>query len=265
MLELYHNAMSSCAQKVRLALAEKGLDWKGHHLDLRAGETRTPQYLRLNPRGVVPTLVHDGRVVRESNVILEYLDDVFPDPPLRPRDAWARAQVRLWNKRLDEGHHDIATATVSSAIAFRHQFLALGEEACEAAIASVSDPEKREQRRDLIRNGTASPRFRTAVRMWVVLLRDMEAALGETAWLAGDSYSIADAAYTPYLTRLDHLRMLGLVDGKPRLADWYERIRARPSYETAMTRWFDPKYLALMAEKGDEEWPRAAELAAEAA
>ena len=82
MLELYHNTMSSCAQKVRVALAEKGLEWKSHHLNLRIGDQQNPEYLELNPKGVFPTLIHGDLVIRESNVILEYLDDAFPDPPL---------------------------------------------------------------------------------------------------------------------------------------------------------------------------------------
>ena len=90
MLELYHNTMSSCAQKVRVGLAEKGLKWKSHHLNLRAGDQQNPAYLELNPKGVVPTLIHGDLVIRESNVILEYLDDAFPDPPLRPSDAFGR-------------------------------------------------------------------------------------------------------------------------------------------------------------------------------
>ena len=67
MLELYHSPMSPCAQKVRTVLAEKGLEWKSHHLDLRGtGDNLRPEYLKLNPNGVVPTLVDDGRVIIES-------------------------------------------------------------------------------------------------------------------------------------------------------------------------------------------------------
>lgn len=265
MIELYHNNMSSCSQKVRLILAEKDLDWEGHHLNLRAGDTYAPDYLKLNPRGVVPTLVHDGLVVCESNVILEYLDDCFPDPPLRPADAYGKAQMRLWTKRLDEGHHDIATSTISSAIAFRHQFLAKGEAEVNAILDSVPDPVKRERRRDVIFNGVDSAVFRTAVDMWVGLLADMEEALSDRPWLAAETYSLADAAFAPYLTRLDHLHVMGFVDDKPHLADWYDRVRARPSYKTAIEDWNDDAYLTLMAEKGDEAWPRIAEIIAEAA
>src|SRR5215813_3046035 len=88
MLTLYHNDMSLCAQKVRVCLAEKGLAWEDKHLVLRAAEHQQPWYLKLNRRAVVPTLVHDGYVVPESNVILEYLEDVFPQPRLRPNDPY---------------------------------------------------------------------------------------------------------------------------------------------------------------------------------
>src|ERR1044071_4316843 len=84
MIELYHNDMSVCAAKVRLALAEKGVEHRAHHLNLRAGDQKTPEYLKLNPKGVVPTLVHDGFVVTESVVINEYVEDAFRSPPLMP-------------------------------------------------------------------------------------------------------------------------------------------------------------------------------------
>src|SRR6516165_2432702 len=106
MLTLYHNDMSLCAQKVRICLAEKGLAWEDKHLVLRAAEHQQPWYLKLNRRAVVPTLVHDGHVVTESNVILEYLEDVSPEPRLRPNDPYNRSKMRLWIKQLDEDVHD---------------------------------------------------------------------------------------------------------------------------------------------------------------
>jgi glutathione S-transferase len=75
MLELYTNPMSPCAQKVRIVLAEKGLEWTPHQVSLKDKENLEPWYLELNPLGVVPTLVHDGKPVIESSIICEYLDD----------------------------------------------------------------------------------------------------------------------------------------------------------------------------------------------
>src|SRR5271169_1567954 len=119
-LELYHNDMSTCAQKVRFALAEKGATWHSHHLDLRSRDQQKPEYLKLNPNAVVPTLVHDDVVIIESTVINEYVDDAVPGPALRPADAADKARMRLWTKQLDEGLH-ADTGVVSTSIAFRYQ------------------------------------------------------------------------------------------------------------------------------------------------
>jgi glutathione S-transferase len=164
--------------------------------------------------------------------------------------------MRLWTKRLDEGHHDIATATLSMGTSFRFQYLEKGEEACRELIDRIPDPVRRERRRDVIYNGVEAREFRTALVMWERLLTDMEDSLAENDWFAADTYSLADAAYTPYLTRLDHLNLLGWLDSRPRLAGWYERIRARPSYAEAIGKWENRGYIALMREKGGEAWPR---------
>ena len=84
MIELYHNDMSVCAQKVRFTLVEKKLAWEGHHLNLRAGDQQEPEYLKLNPNAVVPTLVDNGNIIIESTVINEYLDDAYLEPRLKP-------------------------------------------------------------------------------------------------------------------------------------------------------------------------------------
>jgi glutathione S-transferase len=90
MLELYHSINSVCTQKVRMALNEKGLEAKEHLMTL-GGDQFDPAYIKLNPNAVVPTLVHDGYPVVESSVILYYLEEVFPEPPLMPRDPKLRA------------------------------------------------------------------------------------------------------------------------------------------------------------------------------
>ena len=93
MLELYHNDTSTCAQKARLTLAEKGLEWKSHHLDLRAGDQQKPEYLKLNPRGRVPTLVVDGHILTENVGIMTYVAGGHPKANLWPRDTWHQAQA----------------------------------------------------------------------------------------------------------------------------------------------------------------------------
>lgn len=260
MRQLYHNETSTSSQKVRLVLAEKGLEWESHHLNLWNGDQHTETYLALNPKGVVPTLVDDGNVITESTVIMEYLDDAYPDPPLRPEATADRARMRWWTKQLDEGVH-AATSTMSSGVAFRFQHLDhKTPEELEAHLAKTSDPARRARQREQILGGMETPRFAEAVKRFAQLFTDMETALSDSPWLAGDHYSLADAALTPTLTRFDHLQFLGVLDRRPRLADWYARVVARPSYDSAITAWLDESDVPLMKEKGQRAWPRVARM-----
>lgn len=256
MIELYHADMSTCAQKVRLALAEKELPWLGHQLNLRHSDQHRPEYLKLNPNGVVPTLVDDGRVVIESTVICEYLDDAYPDPPMRPATPLGRARMRLWTKRLDEGLH-FHTGVLSGSIAFRYQHLARPLAEQKAYIAGIPDPARRERQRQQLELGIEAPQFRPAIAAFERFLGDMERTLAESGpWLAGDTYSLAEIGYTPYLIRLDELSLWGWMDRRPHIVDWYERIRARANFQPGYVDWRNDDYVALMKEKGAEAWPR---------
>lgn len=244
--------MSTCAQKVRLTLAEKALDWTGHHFNLREGPQHKPDYLKMNPNGVVPTLIDDGRVVIESTVIMEYIDDCWPDPALRPSDAFGRARMRLWTKQLDEGLHAM-TGVLSSSIAFRHQHFAIKtEDEVRQTIENIPDPGKRERQRENILNGLDSKFLPAAVKRFVKLIGDIDGVLADGDWLAGNEFSLADIAYTPYMVRLTHLQMGWLWEDKPAVADWFARIQARPSFAIGIGGWLNDSYLTLMAEKGRE-------------
>ena len=115
MIELYHHGSSVCAAKVRLVLAEKGLEWKSHYVDILKGDQFSADYMKLNPKAVVPTLVHNGYPIVESTVICEYLDEVFPDLPLKPVTARDRAEMRLWTKAVDELVHPMCAEITFSA------------------------------------------------------------------------------------------------------------------------------------------------------
>ena len=95
-LHLYHGDVSNCAARVRFALDEKGLPWESHHINLRKKENVTEEYFGINSKGLVPTLVHDGTVVVESNDILRYLEEKYPQPSLLPSDEAARRKVDEW-------------------------------------------------------------------------------------------------------------------------------------------------------------------------
>jgi glutathione S-transferase len=136
MIDLYHHGSSVCAAKVRLALGEKGLAWEGHYLDIHKGDQFAPEYLKLNPKAVVPTLVHNGRVIVESTVINEYLDEVFPEVPLKPNDPQARAGMRVWTKAVDEVLHP-ACAEVTFSACLRHRVKRLPPKEYEKFLAST--------------------------------------------------------------------------------------------------------------------------------
>src|SRR5262245_55596392 len=119
MIELYHHGSSVCSAKVRFVLMEKKLEWQSHYLDILKGEHFNPDYLKLNPMAVVPTLVHDGEILVESTVICEYLDDAFPEQPLKPRAALDCARMRLWTKAVDE-HIQPACKYITYAACHRH-------------------------------------------------------------------------------------------------------------------------------------------------
>jgi len=252
MIELYHNGMSTCSQKVRFTLAEKGQDFVSHHFNLRAGDQHKPEYLALNPNGVVPTIVHDGRVVIESAVIDEYLDDVFPAPPLRPADPYGRARMRIWVKQLDEGLH-AASATISACIAFRYQFMEGKTDAeLKKALDGYVDPVKRRRMTENVMQGVESSFFRPAIRRVVKMMDDMQAVLADGDWLAGETFSLADIAFAPYVTRVSHLQQQWLFDERPRVADWLARIQSRPAYRKGIAEWFNPDFLSLMERTGAE-------------
>lgn len=259
MLELYHNDMSVCAAKVRIVLAEKGLEWKGYALNLRSGDALKPEYLRLNPDGVVPTLVHDGHVVVESTVICEYLDDVWVETPLRPHDPYARTRMRLWTKQLDEGVH-AASGTITTCIAYRHQHLKKSPEELKRHFESIPQPERRERLQKAVEFGMDAPTFAPALRRIDRLVADMDRTLTEGDWLAGDSYSLADIAYTPYMTRLEHLGLGDMIRSRPRVAAWSEKLIARPSFKTAVADWFNAGTLAVFEAQRESAREKAARI-----
>jgi glutathione S-transferase len=250
-LELYHNGMSVCSQKVRLVLAEKGLDFESHHLDLRAGDQFTADYRRLNPAAVVPTLVHDGAAIRESTVIMEYLDEVFPDPSLKPANAVARAVMRVWTKAMDEGVH-AACANIAYATAYRSIMQQKSPEEFEAHLNRMPDPERRERQRQAIEHGLDAPLIRRSVLLYDRTLADMEAALAGSDWLAGDGYSLADVALTPYVLRIE---TMGLEDvlfaARGRVADWLARIKARANFAPAVADRMPGPPVAALKEAGN--------------
>lgn len=253
MIELYHNDMSVCAQKVRVALEELELEWTSHHLKLRGTEQLTPEYLAINPKGQVPALVDDGFIVVESTVINEYLVDAYGHGALIPSDAQGRARMRWWTRQPDEDIHS-SIGLMSQAISFRHQYLATGDENLERILKGIPDEARREGKRIAFQTGLDNPALPMAARRTNKLFRDMDAALTDSEWLAGDSISLADVALISYVVRIEQLAMTMMFDSRPHLNAWLDRMKQRPSYKRALEDWFNQDYLTLSAATGKESF-----------
>lgn len=261
MLELYHHGTSVCAAKPRILLGEKGLEWTGHYIDILKGEQFAPAYLELNPKAVVPTLVHDGHVLRESTLICEYLDEVFPDPPMKPDDALDRHAMRVWSKRIDEEVFP-ATAVVTFAISHRHAVLANPPDKLDEYVNKLG-PAQAERRRKRLETGVEDADTAAALRVYDKFLADMEAALARRPWLAGGGFSLAEVNVIPFVNRLDMLELSGMWTGsRPHLSDWWERVKSRPTFGDAMFKYVPDALRDLMTEKGREAWPKVREILA---
>ncbi len=262
MLELYNHFLSTCSQKVRLVLAEKGLEPTHHWIDLMAGEQHDPEYVKLNPNHVVPTLVHDGRVLIESTLINEYLEDAFPEPSCAPADPADRHGMRLWTKRIDGQVHPNA-GVITFGIGTRPMILQRTQEEIDATIEAIPDPANRARRRSVIENGVKAPEMKAAFSAFTAMLDDMDAALADHACLAGDDWSLADACVLPYVLRLDHLAMTPLIDARPRAAAWYQRMQERPSFQTAVAAFVPEPLIEGFRANGRAVWADVEALVAE--
>jgi glutathione S-transferase len=257
MLELYHSVNSVCAQKVRIVLAEKGLEYRDRLMTLR-GDQFDAEYMKLNPNAVVPTLVHDGRPVIESSVILYYLDEAFPNPPLMPKDPHQRALVRQYNKLVDEYVHNSCTI-MTFATAFRPWFAGLTGEQIEARLAKSPSKQRTEYKRDVALNGLDSRYVKDALGYHEKLLKMMDASLERAQWLAGD-FSLADAAVIPYILRLDLLKLKNVWQKLPRIEAWYQRMRARPSVKKELLDRMTNEDKAPFEKLGTDLWPKVEKL-----
>ena len=255
MIELYHGAGSVCSSKVRLGLAEKGVDWVSRPINLQASEQSSPEYLELNPNGVVPTLVQDDLVVVESSVILEYVDTLSEDNPLMPSDDRAKAIARVWLVRCLDIH--AAINTMSFTTVHRQRLLAKkSPEQLEDYITKIANPANAAKRRDLIENGVGSTNMYAAFFTLRRMFDDMQTALENGPWLMGQQYGIVDTALLSYVDRLDNLGMSGLWETRtPAVGTWLEASRARPSYAAAFDDYFPETERNSMKAEGVPLWP----------
>jgi glutathione S-transferase len=232
MLELYHDSDSIMSFKVRFCLAEKGLEWQEHRTVLGKFENLRPEYLNINPGGVVPTLVHDGKVILESTIINEYLDEVFPAPSLKPDSPLERARMRCWTKYQDDViHHSVRPATFQLMI--KQRFKGQSEAEMDQRVAAHPMPERRKAYREWTTGPVDVEAVRSAISQMKLIVARMEDSLSETPWLAGETFSLADIAVATFVDRVDHLLFDFLWRGNPGVLGWIDRIKAREAYHLA--------------------------------
>lgn len=231
MLELYYleEADSICSNRVLMTLAEKGIDdFVRHRIVLMNGDQFKPEYLRLNPKAQVPTLVHDGKPIRESSIICDYVDDLADAPALKPADPGRRAEMQEWIKDCDETGYQ-ATASINFVTKFR---LSVPIEKMEARWKQVTDIDRVHRQQSCVREGYDSPYVLRAIGGWERIFAKMEKTLSDgRPWVMGDGISLVETTHAPFIRVLHMLRLLHLwFEGRPNLQAWWERIVARPSY-----------------------------------
>lgn len=236
MLILYDFGNSVCCQKVRITLREKGLEWEAIRVDLFKAEQYDPKYLKLNPKGVVPTLVHDGNAIIESTLICEYLDDTFPNPPLVPKEPAARARMRLWSKFVDESLFEGVTEISFSAM-FRERMKNMSEEIRQIRFRNIGDPRRRDRFKSTYEYGVQSPFVLHAIGAYERAFKLMETTLVEGGpWLLGARPTLADINLMPFVARLAYLGLLGVwTDKRPYINAWWERVQQWPSFKRGLS------------------------------
>ena len=231
-LELFHAHNSTCSQKVRLCLAEKGIrDWISRPVDISERENLSPEYLAINPNGVVPAFRHNGRSIIESAVMCEYLDEVFPHQPrLVPNSPVERAHMRAWLRYIDE-----VPSMAIRVPSFQKVFMSRFQTMTEAEFKSFADanPLRRGFLLKIGPDGFSKLDYDIAIDQLARTLQRIDANLAQSSFLCGESYTVADACITPIIVRLEDLGMEGLMAQHPHLRGWYKRIQARPSFGDA--------------------------------
>ena len=250
MLELYHFHGATCGLKTRIALAEKGVDYVEHALT--RAEVRSPKYRAINPNAVVPTLIHDGNTIFESSCIINYIDDAFEGPALKPSEPLVVAYLWWWLKRADECLPMIGTLTYT--ISMRPKLIIMRPEEIEQHIQGIPNAATRARRRRIIEQGYESSDFDQSIEGLLKMLSDMENSLMKNEWLIGDNYTLSDTAMTPLVERIYELECDGLLEKYEVVKDWYERVQARASYENCLGLTPNPEGPQHSA-NGKKAWP----------
>ena len=259
MPELYYFHDSTCGIKARMALFEKGVEFRPHVLDRY--ELSSPAYLAINPKGVVPTLVHNHNIIVESSVICLYVDDAFDGPPLKPAKAIDRAQMYTWLKNIDEQYFK-GLGSTTFGLALRKTILENNptEESLEHYFRSIRIDEYRTRRRSIVKHGIEAPEVRAGIRVLASMISCLDDKLARSGFAAGRDYSLADACLTPMIMRLEVLGLQKMWSDRPAVVDWWSRIQERDSYSRLIAESFTEQYFADMRALVGNVWPKVNEI-----
>jgi glutathione S-transferase len=231
-LALYNFPQSTCSQKVRFCIAEKELEWEDLRLDPLQEDHLKPWYLELNPNGVVPTLVHNDVAIADSSTIMEYLDEVFPEPRLLPETAVERAHARKWLRYFEEVP-TVAIRYPSFQYHFIRRFQALDD--TELSAAADKRPLRTDFYRRMGRTGFTDAEMQASFDKLKQAAHRVDSAIVKNGgtWIMGHQLTLADACYLPIVDRMETLGLHTIWSDLPALKFWYEAIKARPSYASA--------------------------------
>ena len=232
MITLYHASDSFCSFKVRLVLEEKELPWESRRIDLMQFENLEPEYLEVNPAGLVPTLRDEEHTIFESSVINEYLEDRYPEIPLRPDDPVERARMRYWVK-VEEDELFTAVRPASLNLMMKQVFDAYTDKYLDERLANHPRPHQIPRLLKMFRapfDESAVERSRQQLKK---VFAELDATLAERSWLCGESYSLADIAAAPVIDRVERLGLQDTWDGLANFKRWMQALTARPAYQRA--------------------------------
>jgi glutathione S-transferase len=251
MMKLFTAHNSICTQKVFLTLIEKNLPWISEYVDLFNNEQYRPEYLKLNPKGVVPTLIHDGRAIIESTLICEYLDETFPEPSLVATSPYERSQMRRWSKHIDEGVFE-ATREISFSAMFRDKMKSMTEQQREGRFRNIGDPGRRARMISTYEQGCDSPFVEQGIFAFEKLFQEMDGELASGQdWLVGTRFSLGDINVIPFAARLHYLNLLDVwIANRPRVQAWWNRARLRSSFSAAIADLLSQEQIAAMSSSG---------------
>jgi glutathione S-transferase len=234
MLELYHAEPGANSLKSMLCLKEKGLDFVSHYLNLAEFEQHDPAFVKVNPNGQVPALVHDGVVITESTLINEYIEDVFPAPPLRPSDPVARWQMRFWTKFVDE-YFCPALSVLGWQRIIKGMVEHLSDEEFEEKIRRIPLKEQQDKWRTAAKQAFPKEQLDDCSRKVDVSIAKIEAALADNEWVAGPDYTLADISCFAMMAGMPlHYDKVMNEDETPHCMDWHRRMMARPAVKETL-------------------------------